>query len=187
LIKFADVRIETDRLVLRPLVPSDAPAIFAMRSDADLLKYWDAPPYTDPRQAEEMVAKSQAAIADNAMLELGIELREVQGVVGTVCLHTIHWASERGEIGYTLAREQHGKGLMTEALTALINFVFGEMGFRRLEADIHPDNGASRTVLERLGFQREGYMLERWNVAGDISDTEFFGLLARNWNRGAGT
>jgi [ribosomal protein S5]-alanine N-acetyltransferase len=181
LIRFIDVRIETPRVLLRPLLPSDAEAIFKLRSNPEMMKYWDTAVFHSLAEAEKMVANSAAGLAGNAMLELGIELRESPGVIGTVCLHTIHWLSERGEIGYSIGPEHQGKGLMIEALTGLLNFVFRDMKFRRLEADIHPANEASRAVLKRLGFKSEGYMFERWNVGGEISDTEFFGLLARDW------
>jgi RimJ/RimL family protein N-acetyltransferase len=55
------------------------------------------------------------------------------------------------------------------------------MGLRRLEADVDPRNTASIHTLERLGFQREGFLRERWQVNGEIQDALFYGLLRREW------
>jgi len=57
----------------------------------------------------------------------------------------------------------------------------GELGLRRVEADIDPRNARSAKILERLGFIREGYLRERWVVGGEISDTALYGLLAREF------
>jgi RimJ/RimL family protein N-acetyltransferase len=57
---------------------------------------------------------------------------------------------------------------------------------RRLEADVDPRNENSMRILEKLGFQREGLLRERWNVGDEIQDTAFLGLLAREWRGGAG-
>jgi RimJ/RimL family protein N-acetyltransferase len=70
---------------------------------------------------------------------------------------------------------------MHEALKALVSHAFETMNLRRLEADVDPRNGASIRSLERLGFQREGFLRERWHVNGEIQDAHFYGLLRREW------
>ena len=62
-----------------------------------------------------------------------------------------------------------------------MRFAFEELGLRRIEADVDPRNEASIRLLERLGFQREGYLRERWLVDQEINDTVFYGLLRREW------
>lgn len=176
---FSDVCLVTDRLTLRSWQEADASALFALRSSPEIMRYWNHGPYTDVRQAEQ-------AVAD--FIKINREVRGLETavcyegeVIGTATLHSIVWESLRAELGYMLASENQGKGLMHEALVALVSYGFGEMGLNRLEADIDPRNLASRKSLERLGFQREGYMPERWVVLGEVTDTEFFGLLARDF------
>jgi RimJ/RimL family protein N-acetyltransferase len=70
---------------------------------------------------------------------------------------------------------------MAEALQTLLNHAFEGLELRRLEADVDPRNTASIRTLERLGFKREGYLRERWHVAGEIQDALFYGLLKREW------
>ena len=93
------------------------------------------------------------------------------------CADVFRWPSNR------LA--DHAKGYMHEALQSLLEFAFEAMKLRRLEADVDPRNKPSIKTLERLGFQREGYLRERWHVAGEIQDAYFYGLLAREWQRPA--
>jgi RimJ/RimL family protein N-acetyltransferase len=70
---------------------------------------------------------------------------------------------------------------MHEALQALLGYAFQTLEFNRLEADIDPRNVASAKTLERLGFQKEGHLRERWIVNDEISDTDLYGLLRRDW------
>jgi ribosomal-protein-alanine N-acetyltransferase len=83
--------------------------------------------------------------------------------------------------GYILGSEHWGRGYANEAQRRLTEFDFGELALHRVEADTHPDNTASLRSLERLGFQREGVLRERWIVAGEVSDSVVLGLLARDW------
>jgi RimJ/RimL family protein N-acetyltransferase len=68
---------------------------------------------------------------------------------------------------------------MYEAVSALIAYAFDDLKLNRLEADIDPENLPSAKGLEKLGFAREGLLRERWIVAGKVSDSALFGLLAR--------
>ncbi len=70
---------------------------------------------------------------------------------------------------------------MNEALRTLVDHAFGTLNLNRLEADIDPRNHASAKTLERLGFQQEGHLRERWIVGDEISHTAFYGLLRREW------
>lgn len=94
---------------------------------------------------------------------------------------SFHEASRRAEIGYVLAREVWGRGLMHEALSALVALAFQTLNLNRLEADIDPRNTASTNSLARLGFVQEGFLRERWIVGSEVSDTALFGLLRSEW------
>lgn len=101
--------------------------------------------------------------------------------IGTLLLFRHDVRSARAELGYVLGRAHHGRGLMHEALSALITTAFGALGLRRLEAEVDPDNGASERVLRRLGFTCEGRLHQRWVDHGRAHDTQMFGLLRDEW------
>ena len=70
---------------------------------------------------------------------------------------------------------------MQQALQALLRYAFQTLDLNRIEADIDPRNMASARTLERLGFQKEGHLRERWIVNDEISDTWLYSLLRREW------
>lgn len=174
-------RLETPRLLLRALEPGDAPAIFAMLADPETVRYWSTPPMQSVAEAEALVARARTHVEEGSGLRWAVCPREGGDTIGTISLFRFDEQSDRAEIGYVLARESWGKGYMSEAMTAVIDFAFDTLQLRRLEADTDPRNDGSVKLLGRLGFAREGLLRERWVVAGEISDTLFSGLLAREW------
>ena len=118
---------------------------------------------------------------NDTMFKWGLALRDSNLLIGTTTLFNFNLDNGRAEIGYAMGRAHWGKGYMHEALQALVSHAFEVMQLRRLEADVDPRNAASIRTLERLGFQREGFLRERWHVNGEIQDAFFYGLLRREW------
>ncbi len=182
---FDQLLLQTPRLLLRPLVPSDAPAIYAMHADPVTLRYWSTPPWTDPALADELIARDLAAMAAGDYIRLGIERPSDRRLIGLCTLFAFTLPSRRCELGYILARDCWGQGYMHEALLTLLDYGFGVLDLNRVEADIDPRNAGSQRTLDRLGFQREGLLRERWIVSGEASDTALHGLLRRDWLAGS--
>jgi RimJ/RimL family protein N-acetyltransferase len=178
---FVHLQLTTPRLILRPLVEVDVPALFAIFSHPEVMRYWSSPPLTEIEQARHLLQDIQAGYQTEAYWQPGIERRSDGALIGTCTLFAFHTASRRAEVGYALGRPYWGAGYMVEALTALITYAFGALDLHRLEADIDPRNTASARLLERLGFQKEGHLRERWIVNDEISDTAWYGLLCRQW------
>lgn len=181
MIRFDQLLLQTPRLVLRPLLPADAPAVYALHADPVTLRYWSTPPWADPALADDMIARDLAAMAAGDYIRLGLQRRDDGRLIGLCTLFAFYLPSRRCEIGYILARDSWGQGCMHEALLALLDYGFGVLDLNRVEADIDPRNAASQRTLDRLGFQREGLLRERWIVAGEVSDTALHGLLRRDW------
>lgn len=170
------------RVLLRPMTPADAPALFALHADPQVMRYWSTPPWTDPQQAVDRLQADAQAHALGLHLRLAVARREAPAqMLGACTLFDLIAEQGRAEIGYALMPAAWGQGLMHEALTLLIQHGFDDFGLRRIEADIDPRNTASARVLQSLGFQREGLLRERWQVAGEISDSALYGLLRRDW------
>ena len=178
---FAEFALSAQRITLRFLTAADVPAIYAIFSDRDVMRYWSRPPMADPHEANAHVQDVCAGYRSGDALQLGIE-RNVDGaLIGTCTLFHIHWSSRRAELGYALARAAWGQGLMHEALSTLVTYAFDGLELNRLEADIDPRNVASARSLERLGFRKEGHLRERWMVSGEVSDSDVYGLLRIDW------
>jgi len=178
---FSPVALDTERLRLRWPELADAPALYAIFSDPEVTRYGNTPPQVDVAQADARIRKYLDDAAAGDALTLFLERRGDRAMLGVCSLHRVHQASRRAEIGYSLGRAHWGQGYMNEALNALVAHAFGAMDLNRLEADIDPRNVASARTLERLGFEREGVMRERWIVGGEVSDTWFYGLLRRDY------
>jgi len=178
---FAKLPLETPRLLLRPLEPGDAEALYAIFSDAKVARYGSSPPWSGLDEAHVFIQRAVDALRDGSSLRLGLVRREDGRLIGQCTLFAISAQNRRAEIGYSMASEAWGRGFMDEALRALIDYGFGELAFIRIEADIDPRNIASARTLERLGFEHEGLMRHRWIVAGEVSDTGYYGLLREKW------
>jgi RimJ/RimL family protein N-acetyltransferase len=175
------VQLNTPRLHLRPLHAGDDAALFALHRDPLVMRYWSHLPWTQISQARERIAQDQLDLAAGAHLRLALVPQGGDQLIGTVCVFSFMPTCRRAEIGYALRTEQQGQGLMHEALNAVVSWVFDELKLNRLEADIDPRNLASARSLERLGFECEGLLRERWIVGDEVSDSALYGLLLSRW------
>lgn len=173
--------ISAKSLTLRFLSEADLPAAYDIFSDPEVMRYWSYSPWTGRVQAQQWLTRIQEGYRTRNALQFGIERRADSVLVGTCTIFQFHVASRRAEIGYALGRPYWGLGYMDSALQALLRYAFQTLDLNRLEADIDPRNVASARTLERLGFQKEGYLRERWIVNDEISDTYLYGLLRREW------
>ena len=173
--------ITTERVVLRWISENDVDSLYEIFSDPQVARYWSAPPFTDREAAVQLQREIAVGNENNTMMKWGLALRDSDRVIGTATLFNLSLDNGRAELGYAMGRAHWGKGYMSEALHALVVHAFEVMELRRLEADVDPRNAASIRMLERLGFQREGFLRERWHVNGEIQDALFYGLLKREW------
>ena len=116
-------------------------------------------------------------------MKWGVAELETDQIIGTVTLFNFNLDNKRAEIGYGLDYNYWRKGYVTEALDALLSYAFDVLQLHRLEADVDPRNVGSIRTLEKMGFQREGLMRERWQVNGhsrreplgtDLSASSYF-------------
>lgn len=173
--------ITTERVVLRWISEDDIDGLYQVFSNPQVMRYWSSGPLPNRDAAAAMQREIAAGNENNMMFKWGLALRESNLVIGTTTLFNLNLDNGRAELGYAMGRANWGKGYMHEALQALLSHAFEVMNLRRLEADVDPRNTASIRTLDRLGFQREGFLRERWHVDGEIQDALFYGLLRREW------
>lgn len=175
--------IEAARIRLRHLEENDIDALFEIFSDEETMRYWSSPPFQARADAEKYLADISKLFRQKTLFQWGISLKESGEIIGTSTLFHLDMRNRRAEIGYILNRKFWKKGFVNEALNSLLNFAFEELNLHRIEADVDPNNAASIRVVEKLGFQKEGYLRERWHIAGKICDTVFYGLLRSDWEK----
>ncbi|WP_144157692.1 GNAT family N-acetyltransferase [Paraburkholderia sp. BCC1885] len=176
--------LETDRLLLRELVDDDAPALFAIHSDAPAMRWYGVDPMLDVRQAQKLIESFAAwRRMPNPGVRWGIQRRSDAALIGSCGLFKWNRGWQTCTLGYELARAARGAGLMAEALSAALAWGFAEMKLNRIEAQIHPDNAASLKLARGLGFVEEGRAREAGYWRGERHDLLQFGLLRSDWER----
>ena len=173
--------ITANRVSLRSITERDLDSLFDIFSHPEVMRYWSSPPLEDREAAIRLLSDIHDKFQRKLYFQWGVAHRTDDTLIGTSTLFHIESNNHRAEIGYALGRAHWGKGYMQEALTALLGYAFSELNLQRIEADVDPRNNASIRTLERLGFQREGYLRERWKVNGEVQDALFYGLLRREW------
>ncbi|TDD59502.1 N-acetyltransferase [Kribbella antibiotica] len=171
----------TDRLRLRPFEDADRGDLFALHSNADVLRYWDSPPWTEPARAERFVAACRAMAAEGTGARLAVE-RAADGVFLGWCSLT-EWNPDfrSASLGYCYNAAAWGNGYATEAARALLGWAYGTLDLNRVQAEADTRNAPSARVLQKLGFLLEGTLREDCIVNGDVSDSWVYGLLRRDW------
>lgn len=169
--------IQTERLFLRRITNEDTPEVFVLRSDENVMKYIDRPRAKVAEDAMALIEKINTAIDANEGINWGITLRGEKKVIGMISFHRIEKENYRGEIGYLLNTNYHRKGIMQEAIAAVLHFGFYHLNFHSIEAKINPANKASQQILEKNGFIKEGYFRENFYWEGNFLDTGVYSLL----------
>jgi ribosomal-protein-alanine N-acetyltransferase len=169
------------RVNLRWLSHEDAPALFKIFGDPEVMRFWSSPPLKDLAGAAKLVDEIHELFKARRLYQWGVYRRDGDTVFGTCTLFNVDPVHRRAEVGFAIARDAWGQGFVTEALRLLIRFSFETLAMHRLEADADPENVRSLRLLERQGFRREGYLRERWHHLGRVHDAVFLGLLAKDW------
>jgi ribosomal-protein-alanine N-acetyltransferase len=174
--------LHTPRLLLRELLPADAPALHAIHADAPAMRWFGTDPPADVAATEALIGRFASwRLAANPGVRWGIARRGDGRLLGSCGLFGWNRDWAKCATGYELAAEAQGQGLMREALSAAFAWGFEAMALNRIEAQIHPANAASIALVQALGFQREGLLREVARWGGQFHDLAQFALLRRDW------
>ncbi|MEU4732596.1 GNAT family N-acetyltransferase [Streptomyces sp. NPDC023588] len=149
--------LSTDRLVLRPFLPSDEDEVYAAAQDPDIQRWTLVPSPYEREHAHSFVNE----IVPNGWREgtahpFAVRLGAEGPLVAAIGVH-VHGA-DGYEIGYWAVKEHRGQGYMTEAVRAVARWAFTELGVVRLEWRAEVGNAGSRAVAEKAGFRVEGLL-----------------------------
>ncbi len=170
--------LQTPRLVLRPVTRADAPALYEMRSDKTMMAMIARPVATRVEDVYELIDKIQTGTMANDLVNWAITLQTSDLLIGTIGYYRMQKEHYRSEVGYMLAKEHQGKGIMHEAITEVIRYGFETIKLHSIEAVISPENTASRRVVERAGFMLEGLFRESEFFEGKFISKAVYSLLA---------
>ena len=173
--------LHTARLHLRPFASADVDALFALHSNAYVLRYWDAPPWTERARAERFIATCRQIAEEGSGVRLAVDRSSDGAFLGWCGLTRYNPEYRSASLGYCLTDAAWGLGYATEAARALLQWAFDSLDLNRVQAEADTRNAASARVLEKLGFVREGTLREDCVVDGEVSDSWVYGLLKREW------
>jgi RimJ/RimL family protein N-acetyltransferase len=177
--------LRTDRLVLRPLTSADEGAVFVLRSNPEVTRSWDAPPWSDRALAEQFIAASGRLAEEGTGARLAIDRAGDGAFIGWCGLTRWNPEFRSASLGYILDDAAWGHGYATEAVCALLQWAFDTLDLNRVQAEVDTRNAASARVLEKLGFLREGTLREDCVVDGVVSDSWVYGLIRSQWQPSA--
>lgn len=148
--------LDTPRLHLRPLELGDADALFQFASDPEVSKMMSWDPHKDRSDTVGFLERMRAAY--DAGTGMGWAIVHEGAVAGVISVEGIRWEfrawrMDKAEIGYWLGRPHWGKGLMSEAATAVLRWSFETLGLHKVTIGCVEGNEASRAIIEKLGFR----------------------------------
>lgn len=174
--------LATERLILRPFTDADADDIYALQSDAEVLRYWDSPPCTERAEADRFLERCRTLAEEGSGVRLVLEDKNDGAFLGWIMVGGWNPTFRSASIGYCLGKSAWGHGYTAEAARAVLDWAFDAFeGLNRVEGEADTRNMPSRRVLEKLGFTLEGTKREDCIVDGVVSDTWIMSLLRREW------
>ena len=155
---------------------SDWRVLYPIMSDPVVMAHWDSTEIEDPDVVEQMIAAQVEEMASGRACYWAVELASDHNFVGACDLSEIDWRHHRGEVGFLLANGAWGYGYGLEAMRAVVDHA-AALGLKRLWARAHAGNQRSERLLQRLGFEEEGYLRGHIQRGVERRDCKIFGLL----------
>jgi [ribosomal protein S5]-alanine N-acetyltransferase len=168
----------TRRLLLREITDDDSAAILLLRSNPQIMRYLDRPTMRNLEEAKSYIEKNNSDYLQQIGISWIITVQESKELLGTVGFWRFDKANHRAEIGYMLLPQYWGKGMATEALAVVIPYAFNTLKLHSIEANVNPENEASKKLLIRTGFKQEAYFRENYFFDGRFLDSAIYCLLA---------
>ena len=151
-------RLETERLILRRFTPDDAEAMYRnWASDGEVTRFLTWPTHKSVEASRGVLEEWAKAYSDDGYYQWAIVLKENgDDPIGSISAVRHDDRTEKAEIGYCIGRPWWHRGITSEALDAVIDFMFEQVGAIRVEAKHDPDNPRSGMVMKKCGMKYEG-------------------------------
>ncbi|MGZ4267965.1 MAG: GNAT family N-acetyltransferase [Solirubrobacteraceae bacterium] len=167
---------------LRPLGRHDADELHALiEANRAHLMPWMPWAGQERGGTVEFLAAAELRAAAGDGLQFAVAERG--RIVGTAGYHRVDWRNLATSVGYWLAQDAQGRGIVTRAVAAMLDQAFGAWELHRVEIRAATGNARSRAVAERLGFTQEGVLRDAERHADGYHDLVVYAMLAADWNR----
>lgn len=178
-----NARLETERLIFRRLLPTDASDMYEYASRPETSEYllWSPHPYYS--YTLDLLKYLQKEYSEGRFFDYAIIFKENSKMIGTVGFTTLDLKNSVAEVGYVLSPDYWNKGIATEALSAIINLAFCELGVNRVEAKYIAENKVSLRVMEKCGMTHEGVNRQKLLIKGVFRDIGVCSILKSEYFR----
>lgn len=177
------INIKTKRLLIRLAKPDDAEDIYSYRSNLAENKYQGWSPSSAKEVRDYICNMPETFDVADICFQFAIIITNENRLIGDMGIVLINHNMMQVEIGCTLHKNYQRKGYATEALTAIVNYLFLVLNKHRIIASVDPRNSASIRLIERLGFRKEAHFKESYYLRGEWVDDIIYALLNREWNK----
>lgn len=165
-----DLILETERLIMRPMLHEDAEALFDMDKNPEVHKYLWQKPFTTIDQIHDYIAYIRKQYEENVIGRFSTIVKETNELIGWTGIKYINDHIENGktnfyDYGYRLNEKSWNKGYATEASKAWLDYGFNKMNIQEMNAYTHSENGASNHVLQKVGFN----FVENYQDQNDVT------------------
>jgi len=169
--------IETHRLILKAISSEDMKYIFENLTKPEIKKILGHRSEEDYKKEEFKHRNGYSSFNRKFILFLLTD-KESGNIIGRCGLHNWNMEHKRAEIGYIMLDERFkGKGLMTEAISAIIDYGFKKMNLNRIEALVGPENIPSLRLMEKYNFKKKGVLRRHYHISDKFEDSVLFSNL----------
>lgn len=173
--------LTTNRLSLRQLSLSDEEEIYLLRSNDVVNKYLDRPKAKSIEDALAFIRRINFSVDNKQSMFWAVCFREDTKLIGTICLWNFSDENTKAEIGYELLPQYHGKGIMQEAFSKVVEFGFTTLHLNTIEAwTLHQNEGSIR-ILERNHFKRDTELENKIDRNNEGPDLTIYALSKSNY------
>ena len=176
--------IETERLVLRRFVMEDAPDMYRnWASDPEVTRYLTWPAHTGPEITSMILKEWIPQYEQGDFFNWAIIYKENSETIGNISVVKVQESIDAADIGYCLGRAYWGRGIMPEALKAVIDWLIEEAGMNRVAATHDRNNPKSGKVMQKSGMQYEGVLRQAGRNNQGICDEVWYSILRSEWEK----
>ncbi|MCI8387944.1 MAG: GNAT family N-acetyltransferase [Clostridiales bacterium] len=173
--------IETERLVLRRMKPSDCHDMYEYASNPDVTRYLLWEPHKSWKQSLEYLEYLQTRYRVGDFYDWAVVDKKRSKMIGTCGFTSLDFGNNAAEVGYVLNPAYWGRGIAPEALKRVLYFAFMELNVHRVEARYMVGNDRSRRVMEKCGMTYEGVRRSSMYVKGSYRDIGICSILSEEY------
>jgi ribosomal-protein-alanine N-acetyltransferase len=175
--------LQTDRFILRRMLPEDADDMYEYAHDAQVTEYLTWSPHQNKGYTRDYLLYIKGRYRVGDFFDWAIVCKDTGKMIGTCGFTRFDYANNCGEIGYVVNPSYQGQGIATEVCAKIIEFGFCRLELNRIECKYMVGNEASRRVMEKNGMMFEGIQREKMLVKGQYRDIGICSLLKSDFDK----